>query len=321
MREIGSIYDIPLNDIHVDPETNTREDGSLDTSELERAIKVEGQQQPGGVVAATDEEIEKFGKKWILVYGFRRYAVCKKLGLPAYKAVIKQGATKEERLKLTWSENFGRKQLNLWEETLFIKHRVDEGWTEEKIMSEFSLSRGYLQPRAMLAKLSKLHPELIPLAREGKINTTNIRDLNSFTDPIQRKAQVKEMVEKAELNLKIKVKKAGAKTKRDLNTMLMERNKKERKVLLQWAHSQKIPYKGWYKIIAWSNGEIDNNNLLDNFDDMIHDPRYTDEMKDLIDDLESYKDDTDGLYFKLAKLKQVCAEKTYERPINGFPES
>lgn len=320
IQEAEVIYAIPVDQIHADFEWNTREVEGAEYSELKRAIKGDGQQQPGGVVLASAEEEAKFGKKYVLVYGFRRFKVVQDLHIPTYKAVIKEAATNEDRLKLNWSENYGRQELNLWEQTRFLQHRVDEGWTEERIMEEFKLSRSYVQPRVMLAKLSKKHPDLIQLARDGKITQKDIRDLNSLTDFETCAAQVQELKKASELGIKIKVKKAGAKTKRDMNKMLMERTKPMRSALVQWCYSNKIPLTYWFKVIAWTNGGIDNNQLCDVFDDMIHDPRMTDELKDILDDLDAYKDDTGRLYMELAQLKESCQNKTYERPINGFPE-
>lgn len=320
ITESEIIYEIPCVDIHVDYSWNSREIQNIDYAELKRAIRGDGQQQPGIVVLANPDEKIQFGKTYILVAGFRRFFVVNDLGIKVYKAVIREAATNEERLKLNFSENFGRQQLTFYETARFLQKRVAEGWTEEKIMKAFQMSRSYVQPRVQFLKLMAKHPALEELARADKITQDNVRRLNSITDFNDRESQIKELKEAAEMGLTFKVKKHGVKTKRDQNTMLFERNKSMRTALVQWAFGVKVPYKRWYKIISWINGTLDNNALLDFFDEENKDISNTEEFKDLIDDLESYADNTDRLYFKLAKLKQDCSERTYERPVNGFPE-
>ena len=202
IKESDVIYDVPVSEIHVDYNWNSRIVENIDVTELKRAIKNDGKQkQAGGVVMATPEEEAKLGKKYILVYGFRRFLAISELNFPYYRAVIEEAATDEERRKLNFSENHGRSELTFHETAIFIQSRMKEGWTEEKIMKELGLSRSYVQPRAMYLKLIKKHPQLEELAKKSNVTQDNIRRLNSIVDFNAREEQIKELKEAAELGI------------------------------------------------------------------------------------------------------------------------
>lgn len=318
---VDEIYVIPVTDIHADFNWNIREPSDLELEELKKSIKEMGQKDPGEVSLASAEQFEKYGKKYLLNSGFRRFQAILDLGINGYKATVSEPLSEDERIKVNFLENHGRKQLNLYETTKpFIQH-IEHGWTEERIMKEYGLSRSYVQVRAMLARMILAgHTKLADISRKTNLTYEIVRKLNSIEDYKDCEEKIVELDKQVSLGLKPKVNKTDVKTKRDINTMLMERTKSMRQALIQWAYSKGIPYKAWGPLFAWSNGVIDNNTLMQHFDDLIHDPRHDEELSDVFENLESYKGNLEGLYIKLHTLKENALNRTYERPINGFPE-
>lgn len=321
MQKVGDIYEISVNDIHVDYDWNIRDIRHADFTELERAIKGRGQDTPGGVVRCSVEEEEKYGKKYFLVYGFKRFYVIKeRLKLPMYKCEIKEAATDEERRKLNWSENSARSNLNIYEESKFIDQFLAKGWSEQKIMDWTNQSRSWIQPRCMLMRLVKLYPELIDLASSGKLTQANIRDLNSIADARAQLAEVQNMKRAADLNIKIKIDRNKHKTKRDRNTMKFERTKPMRHALMEHAFGNDVPIKYWGKMFAWVNGDRTDTEIMDLFEEMVKDVGLDDEFAEIIENLDSYSHNTERLFLNLIAIRDRLQAKVYIRPNNGFPE-
>jgi len=320
IKENEVVYEIPMDDIHADFNWNIRSADNLDISDLQRSIRQNGQEQPGIVCVCTDEEKQKFGKNYFLMAGFRRYKACQLEKVPLYKAFIRSGATELERSKHNWGENHGRSQLNIYEESMYFAKLIRAGYTEQGIMEEYGLSRSFVQPRVMLVKLCDIHPELIQYARSGKMTQAEIRDLNSIKDIKAQKQTIAEMNKASEVGIKIKIDRTKHKTKKDRATMCMERTKVACQALVNWAYYQKIPIHPWFKFMAWRNGAISDLELLDVLDEINKDCTNDPEVKELIEDIESYSDNVEGFYIKLLTYKQDYQNRTYERPTNGLPE-
>jgi ParB/RepB/Spo0J family partition protein len=322
MIELEGIYALPLNEIYADFDKNSRELANIDVTELKVSIKNGGQDQPGTVCLATAEQQAATGCKYILVNGFRRYKACKEAGIPTYKATVKPSMSEDEWVAANFRENDSRQALSFYEESKALMHFVKKGYSEQDIMSTLGKSRSWVQPRVMLAKMVlRGHTKINDIARKMNFDYALVRTLNSISDPADLNDKLDEILLQLEHGIKKpKVTKTDVKTKQNVATMLMERTKPMRAALTEWAFGKQVPYEGWSKVIAWTNGVINDYDLMDWFDELIHDPRQDSELKDIFDDLESYKENTQLLYAKLAAIKENAAERTYERPVNGFPQ-
>ena len=322
MIEYDMIYQIPVAEIHADFKWNIREDSNLEIEELKASIKRLGQEEPGKVSLATPEQQAQYGKKYMLNAGFRRFRAVSELKINTYKCVIKPPMTDEERIVANFTENHGRKQLNFYESMKPLVHYAKLGWSEQMVMEKLGTSRSWTQPRMMLAKMvNRGHKKIEEIGRRMDFTYDLVRTLNSVNDPADLDKKLDELLQQLEHGItKPRVVKTDVKTKLNVATMLMERTKPMRMALIEWAFGRGVPMDSWSKILNWTNGAVSDNGLLDFFDDLIHDPRQSAELKEIFDDLEKYKDNTELLYVKLAIIKENAANRTYERPVNGFPQ-
>lgn len=323
MHEIDAIYEIPIDEINVNWEFNSREKVSVESGieELYLSIKKDGQLAPGEVSMAWPEDQARHGKKYELNSGFRRMFAVQKAGLKTYKATVAPAMSVEDRIKVNVKENMGRKDLNLYEQVKPYIYFIEHGYTEQEIMEKFNQSRSKVQVRAMLARLILAgHDSLSTLARLTNITYETIRTLTSITDFETREAKIQEAIKSVENGGKAKISKAGVKTHRDQNTMLMERSKSLRQALIGWCNSYGVPFKGFGKPFAWANGTINNNQLCDFFEEVITNPCNDERLEEIFEDLETYEDNLEELYQKLMLIKEESAERTFERPAFGFPD-
>jgi len=320
IREGELVYEIEVQDIFADFEWNIRDKDSLDVSDLQRAIRQNGQEQPGLVCLCTPEEKEKTGKTYFLMAGFRRFKAITMEKLPTYKAFIRSGATDHERSMHNFKENQARAELNIYDESKYIGKLINEGYTEQMIMDELGLSRSWVQPRAMLHRMCAVYPDLIELARANKLTQADIRSLNGIADMEAQHRTIQEMKKGAEHGIKIKIDRSKNKTKRDRATMYMERTKVACEALISFAYHQKINIHPWAKALAWRNGKLNDLELLEVLDEINKDCTTDPDFKELIEDMESYSDDIESFYVKLLTLKQDYQNRSYERPVNGIPE-
>lgn len=314
------VYNIEVQDILADFNWNIRDVNNLDVAELQRAIRQNGQEQPGLVCLCTEEETARTGKRYFLMAGFRRFKAIQLEKIPVYKAFIRSGANDHERSLHNFKENQARAELNIYDESRYIGKLLEEGYTEQMIMDEAGVSRSWVQPRCMLHRMCMLYPELIDLARSGKLTQAEIRSLNGIADMEAQKRTILEMKKGAEVGVKIKIDRSKEKTKRDRATMYMERTKVACEALISWAYHQKIAIHPWAKVLAWRNGKINDLELLEVMDEINKDCTYDPEVKELIGDIESYAENVEGFYIKLLTYKQEYQNRAYERPVNGIPE-
>jgi len=320
MKEIDQIYEIPMDEINCDLSFNGRENADVGLEELITSIKVDGQRAAGELSKAWPEDTLKHGKKYELNAGFRRFLACRKAGLLTYKATVTPPMTYEDRVKVNVKENQARKDLNLWETTKPHVYFIEKGYTEDEIQKQLGQSRSYVQPRCMIARMVLNGiTGLDTLARKNVLTYEMARDLYSLASDEDRQNQINDILKAAEDGIKVKVNKNAIATKRDRATMLMERPKVSRQALVAWCNSVGIRWNRFGKIIAWTNAVINDELLIEFFEQEHHDPTNDERLSEIFEDLESYKDNLGSLYIKLLTIKEEAADKSFEHPFNGIP--
>lgn len=174
------IMEIPLTEIHIDEEFNSRDQIHFtQVIDLAKSIEKDGLIQPILVMPFTGIE----GKKFQVVAGHRRYKAHMILsnGNPKFsviKAVVRTDLTEKQARILNLNENLARKDLNIVEESMALIPLLKLGMSEEEMVKELpTASRGWVQVRLMLLKLPK---EIRDEAALGFLTQNQIRDLYSL---------------------------------------------------------------------------------------------------------------------------------------------
>lgn len=315
MEYRNRIYDIPIDQIEVDYDWNSRDFQQMDCADLRAAILKQGQQEAGKVVHQPDAE-----KPYFLVAGFRRmFVISQLLKQTTYRAIVMPPCDDIHRQMYNFTENHARKDLTIYDQAMIMKRFFDAGFNEKQIQEETGVTRGYVQPRVMLLKMMNEIPELVEIAKSGELKANVIRDLYSLKTVEDRRRQVETFKTKVKFKLKLSVNKNDFETKKDMGTMLMERKKPQRQKLLEWALGAGVPFADWPVIIAWSNGVKNDEELLDQFEKMIEDPCCYPEFRDLVEGAESYVESPETFLAKVLEFKEGLSSKGLERPKNGIP--
>lgn len=252
-----------LKDIHADEEFNCR--GSitpLDVIDLAKDMQQRGQLQPILVTKYSPEDADKFGFKYRLIAGFRRYMAMKVNNSKDIDTVILLGKLSEaDALYLNLSENVQRKDLNIMQEALALKKLKVFGITEHAAAEKLGKSRGWIQVRYMLLALPESVQEQVAA---GFIGQSGIRDLYA----VNRTSGNDKCVETA-VNLK-KVKIANLNKprmkKKDINKNNPTIKKMRTRVEIFEMQDHIFDALGnglFTRCLAWASGEICDNELFE----------------------------------------------------------
>lgn len=124
-NQISKLKELNIEDIIADPEQPRRHFDEKALNDLANSIKIHGVLQPIVVV--------KYGNKYIIVAGERRYRASKLAKLDKIPAIIRD-LSDQNRLELSLIENLQRADLNILETaTAYLKLRQQFNMTAEQI--------------------------------------------------------------------------------------------------------------------------------------------------------------------------------------------
>lgn len=316
--EYGSrIYEIPVDQIEVDYNFNTRQFDQMDLGGLIAAIKARGQEEAGKVMHQPNHPTYPFK----LLTGFRRFSAIGNTDIKTYKAIVVAECSLADQLTYNYVENQERKALTIYDEAMVMKRFHEMGENEVQLTARFGLSRGKGQVRTMLLKMldEDKTGDLANLAKADLLGTTLIRDLFSVKNQVDRVVIVEDLKKKAKFKIKLSVDKSAVATKIPRADMLMERNKAARKRFMSWALGLKIPFSQWPMILTWINGEYTDNQLMDVLQEMKNDPCNYPEFKEIISNAEHYTQDPGSFLSKVLSFQDSVKDLELERPVNGIP--
>lgn len=265
-----TLENILLEDIHIDQSFNCRGIiNPLSVTDLAKSIEANGLIQPI-VLRIFKPDEDSFNKKYKLVAGFRRFAACKILEYTTIKSIVHDNISEEHAQFINFSENLNRRDLTILEEAQTLVgfcHKINPMtggcYTEQEIMSELNVSRGWLQPRLHLMKLPK---DVHDLAHKGFLSASAIRDLNRFNSVDELNTEIRRLREKAAradgeiITLKIRKPTTGA--KRNPANIPKQRKRKECNSVLEYFATVGFSNHGILRGIAWAAGNISDNELL-----------------------------------------------------------
>ena len=267
---------VPLKDIHADSEFNCR--GSIapiDVKDLADDIEENGLLQPGVVALYSEADQEKYGFKYKLLAGFRRHAAHRMLQKPTMWVTVRDvGDTNAQRI-LNLRENVQRKDLTVLEEARALKPLFDNGMSEQDVMRELKVKRGWTQIRKMLLSLP---PEVQQEVENKMITQEQIRHLYTALTRGDEKACMDLAKEMKENKIKGKKKNVnGAKPSAD-----RPRARKRPELFDLQDHIRKTMGNNVItRLLAWMAGEISDVELEDDLDKFASDEGINYTRRDL----------------------------------------
>ena len=140
--------------------------------ELAESIKMYGIIQP---IVVTEKD-----GYYSIIAGERRWRAAKIAGLVEVPAIVRNNDEKKNK-EISLIENLQREDLNPVDKALGIKALMDEyGLTQEETAKVLGKSRSGV---ANTVRILNLAPQVLDLAKEGKITEGHARSLLSITDP------------------------------------------------------------------------------------------------------------------------------------------
>ena len=260
------VESVLLDDIYPDDEFNCRDDMSpMSVRELSLDIGQRGLLQPVVVMIFKPEQVKIYGRKYLLIAGYRRYNAIRMLQWSQIKATIHPWMPLAEALAFNLAENTQRSDLNILEEAKVLEKLRELGYRKEsQILAMLpGKSRGWVQIRWMLISLPE---DIQKECAAGLISQKGIRALytvyNSAIYPSEEDRE-KAVYDAAR---QIKGSKASADT---LTQRFGKRGEKKQKTkaqieaLMSNLFGQGLREGAWSKVLAWAAGNIRSDEMWD----------------------------------------------------------
>ena len=155
-------------------------------SELSESIKMYGVIQP--IVVSKKEGY------YAIIAGERRWRAAKQAGLKEIPAIIRDDDDRKNK-EISLIENMQREDLNAYEKAAGIKALMEEyNMTQEEIAKVLGKGRSSI---ANSVRVLNLSPEVLELAKQGKLTEGHCKALLAITDPKKQLEMATRMIERA----------------------------------------------------------------------------------------------------------------------------
>ncbi|QQL48310.1 ParB/RepB/Spo0J family partition protein [Mucilaginibacter ginkgonis] len=172
----GSINEINLNEIEVNPYQPRTEFDHIALQELADSIKLQGLIQPITVRRVSSHHYQ-------LISGERRLRASKLAGLKHIPAYVRS-ANDQQMLEMALIENIQRENLNAIEVALSFQRMLDEcNLKQEELGDRVSKNRSTV---TNYLRLLKLPPAIQASIRDGEISMGHAKALITIADPVKQ---------------------------------------------------------------------------------------------------------------------------------------
>ena len=156
-------------------------------SELSESIKMYGVIQP--IVVSKKEG------NYAIIAGERRWRAAKQAGLKEIPAIIRDDDDRKNK-EISLIENMQREDLNAYEKAAGIKALMEEyNMTQEEIAKVLGKGRSSI---ANSVRVLNLSPEVLELAKQGKLTEGHCKALLAITDPKKQLEMATRMIERGD---------------------------------------------------------------------------------------------------------------------------
>ena len=171
-QENDVLKNLKITDIEPNREQARKKFDEEAISELSESIKMYGVIQP---IVVTKKD-----GYYSIIAGERRWRAAKKAGLKEIPAIIREDDDKTNK-QISLIENIQRENLNAVEKAYGIRALMDEyNLTQEEIAKQLGKSRSAI---ANSVRILNLCPEVLDLAKQGKLTEGHCKALLAIQDP------------------------------------------------------------------------------------------------------------------------------------------
>ena len=154
---------------------------------LAESIKTYGVIQPI-VVTKKDNYYE-------IIAGERRWRASKIAGITEIPAIIREDDERKNK-EIALIENIQREDLNAYEKAVAVRNLMDDyNLKQEQVAKKLGRSRSSI---ANTVRILNLNPDVLELAKEGKLTEGHCKALMSITDPKKQYETAVRMIERGE---------------------------------------------------------------------------------------------------------------------------
>lgn len=186
-QEGDGLQNLKIIDIEPNREQPRKHFDEESISELSESIKMYGVIQP---IVVTKKE-----GYYAIVAGERRWRAAKQAGLKEIPAIIRDGDDRKNK-EIALIENMQREDLNAFEKATGIRALMDEyHMTQEEIAKVLGKGRSSI---ANSVRVLNLSPDVLELAKQGKLTEGHCKALLAITDPKKQLELANRMIERGE---------------------------------------------------------------------------------------------------------------------------
>ena len=187
MQENDVLRSIKLNEVEPNREQPRKNFDQEALEGLAESIKTYGVIQP---IVVTKKD-----NYYAIIAGERRWRASKIAGITEIPAIIREDDDRKNK-EIALIENIQREDLNAYEKAMAVRNLMDDyNLTQEQVAKKLGRSRSSI---ANTVRILNLNPDVLELAKEGKLSEGHCKALMSITDPKKQYETAIRMIERGE---------------------------------------------------------------------------------------------------------------------------
>jgi ParB family chromosome partitioning protein len=222
LKKISNSAVIPVDDVEVDPDQPRKTVSDAEFTELVEDVRVHGVHTP--ITVRNNRSRVGEGKKFIIIFGERRYRAAVAAGLEMIPTLVHQRELTEKELRvLQWSENDKRQGLNRIDEARFLQGMLQEAGSMRALGRELGIGHDRISRTVRLLDLPEYAQDAIA---SGKLSDEGSEGLLRIKDTDQQRKQFEALmggnVTAAEVKQSANGKKSGTTKPKTNNTKTID---------------------------------------------------------------------------------------------------
>ena len=187
IQENDVLRNLKINEVEPNREQPRKNFDQEALEGLAESIKTYGVIQP---IVVTPKD-----NYYAIIAGERRWRASKIAGITEIPAIIREDDERKNK-EIALIENIQREDLNAYEKAMGVRNLMDDyNLTQEQVAKKLGRSRSSI---ANTVRILNLNPDVLELAKEGKLTEGHCKALMSITDPKKQYETAVRMIERGE---------------------------------------------------------------------------------------------------------------------------